>query len=552
MSSTLDEIGDDTIETAGSWPDGRQFRFPQRDLGSARWLLLGVLLVVLTLVGVMIGRPIVRMMQNGVAFGDILSLVIWACLAIPLCRFPIWYLLAMLFGHTEIDVRPDSLSAGECVGGWRRNKKWPLNRLKRVQVFDLLPKSSGAAEFRFAIASAKGESVSTADSSPDERTPFVRHLHALTALLDDGKRVVLALAYPKPLLERFSHELAAQIAQARQLLDEDGGMIERPLVEAESEVATTTRPSFGPGQSSVSKTIETAPAIGISELIGEVKDAIRRRGEPEVFEQPPDSRVEFDWLEDGGLTFRVPPAGVWHGSAGMFPFGVLFAAVTAGFTTIFAGAGIAQGQGPGIWGAMGMMSLFWLASGGLLLGGWVLGTRQTAIAVTDEKVMIMQTGLRRARRREWPRNEVITARVGPSGTEVNDKPIPELQLLGADDKKLFGMLMGRDVRELQWMATLLRRAIKGTQATSVEQSVEKSAPVSEQNAASDPIANFNYDGMTIEERLRVAKLTDEFAGAVERGDRAATRQFLERVKFPAAVAAAFADEILANPPRHGY
>ncbi len=103
--------------------------------------MLGLLLVLLALPGVMIGRPVVGMIQNGVAFGEILSLVIWASIAIPLCRFPIWYLLVLLFGHTEIDVRPDSLSAGECIGGWRRNKQWSLHRLMRVQVFDLLPAS---------------------------------------------------------------------------------------------------------------------------------------------------------------------------------------------------------------------------------------------------------------------------------------------------------------------------------------------------------------------------------------------------------------------------
>ena len=52
------------------------------------------------------------------------------------------------------------------------------------------------------------------------------------------------------------------------------------------------------------------------------------------------------------------------------------------------------------------------------------------------------------------------------------------------------------------------------------------------------------DGMTIEERLRVAKLSDDFSAAIERGDRDAMLQILERVKFPAAGAAAFADEVL--------
>ncbi len=137
-----------------------QYRFPRRDLGSARVrLVLGVLLVLVTLLGKMVGGPIVGMLQNGVAFGNVLPLAFWLSIAIPLCRWPIWYGLVLLFGHAEIDVRPASLSTSECVGSWRRSKQWPLYRLMRVQVFDLLPASgAAAAQFRSAIASAKGES----------------------------------------------------------------------------------------------------------------------------------------------------------------------------------------------------------------------------------------------------------------------------------------------------------------------------------------------------------------------------------------------------------
>jgi hypothetical protein len=556
MSLTLGETTDDPIETAGGWPDGLQFRFPRRDLGSAHWLLLGVLLVLIALLGVMIGRAIVGMIQNGVAFGDVLSLVVWAFIAIPLCRFPIWYLVVLLFGHTEIDVRPDSLSAGECIGGWRRNKQWSLHRLMRVQVFDLLPASSAAeTQFRSAIASAKGQAAAIADSSQEARSPFVRHLHALTALLDDGKRIVLALAYPKPLLERFAQELAEQIANARQQLVEEGGAYENRLVGANPEMATATRRTFGPSPSVASRAIETAPAIGISELIGEAKEAIRKRAEPDVFDQPPDSRVEVDWLDEGGVTFRVPPAGIWKGSAGAFPIGVLFGVVTAGFTVLFAGAGVAQGRGAGaVWGAVGIMSLFWIASGALLIVGYITGTRESAVAVVDEKVMVMQTGLRRAKRREWPRSEVQNARVGPSGTEVNDQPVLELQLHGAKGK-LLGMLAGRDVRELQWMATLLRQALKGKEPGGAEQpspaNDQSVSAGSESVAGAEPNSTFNFEGMTIQERLQVARLTEDFSNAAQRGDREALLELLDRVQLPSAGAAAFADAVLARSRQHG-
>jgi hypothetical protein len=167
--------------------------------------------------------------------------------------------------------------------------------------------------------------------------------------------------------------------------------------------------------------------------------------------------------------------------------------------------------------------------------------------------MVMQTGLRRAKRREWPRSDVKTARVGPSGTEVNDEPVLELQLYGPD-KKLFGMLGGRDVQELTWMATLLRQALKSTQPDSREQSAAgQSAPADIELAAqAHPAGTFNYDGMTIEERLKVAQLSDQFAAAVERSDREAMVELLARVQLPPPGAAAFADAVLANPRQHGY
>ena len=68
-----------------------------------------------------------------------------------------------------------------------------------------------------------------------------------------------------------------------------------------------------------------------------------------------------------------------------------------------------------------------------------------------------------AKRREWPLGEVETVRVGPSGMEVNDVPVLELAILGHKGK-LFGMLVGRDPRELAWMAGVLRQAIRQARA----------------------------------------------------------------------------------------
>ena len=117
--------------------------------------------------------------------------------------------------------------------------------------------------------------------------------------------------------------------------------------------------------------------------------------------------------------------------------------------------------------ALAVMSLFWLIGRALLLAGWNMGRREAVIAVVAESVMTMQTGLFGPWRHEWPRHVVKQIRVGPSGMEVNGVPVPELQFHGPKDK-LLGMLAGRDERELAWMATLLRQALRETRDSTLE------------------------------------------------------------------------------------
>jgi hypothetical protein len=536
----LDESRDDPIETTGGLPDGLDFRFPRRDLGRGR-LVLWSLIALLVAIGYwLLAEPIVRVLRQGPGVGNIIWLAVWAFLAFQICRYPLWHLLTLLVGHREIGLRNDWLYAGERVG-WLRSKRWPLGRIKRVQIVDVLPDSTPANRLRAAMSS-------TPDTSG---AAIARHLHVLTGVLDDGKRIILAPFYPRELLDRFAAELTQQIALAAR---EDEGLEPASSIREGDPPRRTAETLFSLSSTSPAarSPIEAAPAIGVSQVIAEVQEKMRKAREPDVFEQPPGSEVQLERFPDG-ITFRVPPAGVWKGSAGMFQFGILWTVGIAGFTSLFAGAGVAQGQGASaVLGALGIMSLFWLVGAGLLLGGWVMGTRESVIAVVGDSVMVMQTGLRRAKRREWPRSDVKTARVGPSGTEINDEPVLELQLHGAD-KKLFGMLGGRDVQELTWMATLLRQALKSTAPDSPEQSAAGQSTPADSGpvAATHPGADFTFEGMTIEERLKVARLTDQFAAALERGDREAMLEVLERVQLPPAGAAAYADAVLANPRQHG-
>jgi hypothetical protein len=567
MSTTLD-ADDDAIQTTGEWPEGLDFALPRRDLGRGQYVLSFLIALLLAIVYWLVADPILRVVRNGVTPGGVIWLAIWGFLAYQLCRRPLWFCLGLWLGRREIGLRPDWLYAGERVGWLRRTKRWPLTRLKRLQVVELLavtrPADSPAARELVSSATQKlsvtPQLLAAANRASESGSTLVGNLHVLTGVLDDGQRIVLAPVYPKELLERLAQKLSQQIALVPRSSAE-------PQSDAEIESTDGTEPALVPAPG-VSNVVEAAAPVSVLQIMAEAQEKMRKAIEPDVFEQPPDSDVQVEQFPDG-VTFRIPPAGVWKGSAGLFAFGLLFAVVTGGFTILFAGVGIAQGHGAGsVMGAIGIMSIFWLASGGMLYGGWVMGMRETAVAVVGDKVMVMQTGPRRAKRREWPRSEVKTARVGPSGTEINDKPVLELQFLGADDKKLFGMLMGRDVQELHWMATLLRRALKPsapltessppeqshTEQSLTEQSPTEQSPMEPPQPADAqlPTLELDFSGMTIEERLQVARLTEDFSAAVERNDREAMLQILERVELPAAGAAAYADDVLADPRKHGF
>src|SRR5438552_7380066 len=108
--------------------------------------------------------------------------------------------------------------------------------------------------------------------------------------------------------------------------------------------------------------------------------------------QPRDSRITIERFPDG-LTINVPPAGLWRGTQGLFPFAILWLGFMSVFTPVFL-VGIFRGKGAeqaAAWIAPAVLSLFWLVGIGLFLGGLNMGRRRAAIAVTGGTLMVIQT-----------------------------------------------------------------------------------------------------------------------------------------------------------------
>lgn len=174
-------------------------------------------------------------------------------------------------------------------------------------------------------------------------------------------------------------------------------------------------------------------------------------------EQPAGSQIVCEKLEDG-VTFNIPPAGLGKGSYGLFPFAVLWCGFMTIFTTIMLFA--EKPAGSELWFMLLFVAAFWLIGIGMLLAAINMGRRRAAVAIVGDTVMALQTSLFRSRSAEWQTTDVQAIRVGPSGMEVNDQPVLQLQIVPTSGKT-FGLLSGRDVAELEWMATLLGDALKG-------------------------------------------------------------------------------------------
>lgn len=172
--------------------------------------------------------------------------------------------------------------------------------------------------------------------------------------------------------------------------------------------------------------------------------------------QPAGSQIEIKRFDDG-ISINVPPAGLWRGSGGLFVFALLWNAILVVIAAMFVVIALNAKPDKDAWIFPLALSLFGLVGIGLLLVAIHLGRRQAGLAVAGGTLMVLQTGLFGKKQREWPLAEVASICTGPTGMEVNDVPVRELQIRDHDGSK-FGLLAGRSDAELEWLAYELRQA----------------------------------------------------------------------------------------------
>lgn len=183
--------------------------------------------------------------------------------------------------------------------------------------------------------------------------------------------------------------------------------------------------------------------------------------------KPAFSTIEVEEF-DSGLTIRIPPAGIWQGSGGLFTFSLIWTGATSIFTALLVTAVLHDpGDFAGGWLALAVFGVFWLVGLATLLSAIHMGRREAAIAIAGDALMVIQKGPFGTKRQEWLLTEVEEVRVGPSGMRVNDVDVVELQIHTANPQK-FGMLAGRNAHELHWLADLLTKSLFLQPSTSEE------------------------------------------------------------------------------------
>jgi hypothetical protein len=252
-------------------------------------------------------------------------------------------------------------------------------------------------------------------SNPATTAAFFGDLSALDADCGKPKPFLIAIGYPREWLQALGDDLARRCSLA------------------------TLGQVFAPRKLAVETVVMAAsqPAALAQE---------------EDLNQPAGSSTTLEPQGDG-FTLHVPPAGTWRSQKFLLIFSAVWCAFCAMFTTLMIGSWDKDALP-----ALPIVALFWAVGGGMMFVAVRSGRCSATIQATNNRLRIAYIGVFRARAQEWPANDLTAICAGPSGVEVNHRPVIELQIFPRTGKK-FGLLAGRDVAELQWIAAVLRQAL---------------------------------------------------------------------------------------------
>jgi hypothetical protein len=395
--------------------DGVRYRLPRRDLGSVRILALlplgcGTLLTLLPAAGLLFA--LAELLGNNALDGW--GAVVLLSIAVPVLLVGVglcWWGLNIAFGDVVIEIRAGRLGSVARVGFLRWGADRSLENLRRLVLVGIYKKTDGSTEPPAGWATLRADCAK-------------------------GGALALATGYPLTFLTSLAGDLARRCRAA--------GSEELPVVTEVRQRRPGSDPDIVLGYVPTGASADPG-APPESWLTVERTD------------QPRGSRIGVE-QDAASVTLTVPPTGLRGGHMALFVIGLVMAsglATTGVLVVVF-------GMGQIDWGGLlcGFpMALLFEGIGLFLVMSAIDGSRRRAmVAVAGGRLLILTQGPFGTRRKEWSAAELADVRPGPSGTVINGVPVLELQVHPREGEK-YGLLAARDVDELEWMATLLRRSL---------------------------------------------------------------------------------------------
>lgn len=184
-------------------------------------------------------------------------------------------------------------------------------------------------------------------------------------------------------------------------------------------------------------------------------DESPRHQEETPIPQPPGSTVRLE-IRPGEMTIEIPPAGLVHGTRGLFFFAMLWCGFMVVFSAIWIPAWL---FGSTDWFVAFFVLPFWAVGVGLLLGAINMGRRHTIIDIVGDALLITRKGIFGVKQDETIAEDIERIHVGPSGMAINNTPINHLRI-ERRSAAVIGLLTERQDAELRWIAYELRQALR--------------------------------------------------------------------------------------------
>lgn len=224
-------------------------------------------------------------------------------------------------------------------------------------------------------------------------------------------RVMLVRAYPSATIQRLADQIALTIGS------QTATVLAIARVDAGESIDTSPRPQPGSSKATLERTAE-------------------------------------------GCSIHLPPMGYFKGSKGLGCFAILWLS----FVTLFASLSIStilRSTGPNIMllPFAGVSLVFGAIGIGMVVFSVRAGRRTAVIDIIGDDLLITRRSVGSAVSQTWHRDEIDRVTVGPSGMEVNDSAVLELQVWPKVGKKA-GFFAERNDDELRWLAAEIRTGLR--------------------------------------------------------------------------------------------